>query len=120
MAETIAVRQNSRPTLKRVLRDFRNQDDPGAPVDITGYVIKFIVKPDVDVPDAQAFFDLPGVITTAVQGKFTLTLLEAHTALAPGNYPGEIRWWAGGITTVPPTDAIAIDYIVERAIDQVV
>lgn len=120
MAETIPVRQNSRPILKRILRDLRNQNDPTKALDITGYAIKFIVKPNVDVADSRAFFDLSATLSTPLIGEYTLTLLEAHTALAPGIYPGEIRWWSGGVTTQPPDDAIAINYTVERAIDQVV
>ena len=120
MAETISVRQNSRPIIKRILRDFRNQGGPTAALDITGFAIRFIVKPNVDVPDAQAFFDLAATLSDPTAGEYTLTLLEAHTALAPNSYPGEIRWWSGGVTTVPPTDAIQVNYVVQRAIDQVI
>ena len=40
----ISVRQNTRPIITRVLRDFRNESNPVAVVNITGYALKLSVK----------------------------------------------------------------------------
>lgn len=122
MAEkTITVRELSRPTVTlQLLQNFRDESATSAAVNITGYAFKLIVKRDLDDADARAYFDLAGTIVAAASGtvKFDLTL--EHTALPAGTYPAEVRWWADGDTTKPPSDAFSVDYVVERAVDSVV
>ena len=120
MAEQITVRRNTRPTLVRTLLDIRNQAAPGTVVDITGYAIKFIAKPDLDVVDSRAFFDLSATLSDPTNGEYKLDLVEEHTALAPGTYPAEIRWWVNGVTTEPPDDSIKVDFVVESEVNLVV
>lgn len=118
----IVVRQNTTATLLTFkLTTFRNEASPKTVVDITGYAFYLIVKPDADLADSRAFFDLAGSIVTAAEGTFRFTLTSAHTCLAPGTWPGEIRWFSGGApaTGTPPTDAWSVDYVVEQAIDNV-
>ena len=118
---TITVREGSAPgDLTFVLKDRRNEVDPLAEVDITGYAFKFIVKPTVDSDDDEAFFDLSGSIVTAADGEYKFTLNATHTFFLPGTYPGEIRWWSGGApsTAEPPTDSLSVDYVVEPKIRQ--
>jgi len=118
MADEIRVREMSRVVLRKVIPS--RDDSDGTPPNITGYAIKLIVKQDLELADSRAYFDLAGVIVDAANGEYTLTLTLEHTNLAPGTYPGEIRWWSDGVTTNPPTDSVAVDYVVERAVDSVV
>ena len=118
MTDTITVRQNSRPTITRVLRDFRNEDDPTARVNIAAYAFQFIVKKNVGDPDSRALFDLAATILGGgTDGRYQFALTMAHTGFAPGRYVGEIRWWTDGDMTKPPSDAVSVDYAVEAAID---
>lgn len=118
MTDTITVRQNSRPTITRVLRDFRNENAPTARVNIAAYAFKFIVKKNIGDPDSRALFDLAGTILGGgTDGRYQFVLTLSHTGLAPNRYPGEIRWWNDGDMTKPPTDAVSVDYAVEAAVD---
>jgi hypothetical protein len=119
MAEKLSVYFNTTPVITRVLLDVRNEDDPNAAVDITGYDFRFIVKQDMDLPDSEAWFDLAGAIVTAASGIYSFTLTVAHTCQAPGTWPGEIRWWATGYAAgKPPTDRVAIDYEIVDVVDK--
>lgn len=117
---TIKVRENSSPTFKSVLRDFRNQEDPAKAVDVTGYEIRLTVKPLLDSPDSEAFFDLVATLPDPTNGVFQFDLSPAHTALRPDTYVGEIRWWKTGtpVAGEPPTDAIEVIYTVFPAVDR--
>jgi len=117
MSETISVRYNSSPIITRVLRDFRNEVDPEAVVDITGYGFRFVVKRDLEDTDAEAWFDLAGSIVTAAEGIYRFTLTPVHTCQCPGTWPGEIRWWSGGyVAGTSPTDSVLIDYEVLESV----
>ena len=112
--KTITVRENTSFTLTLQLRTFRNESAPTAIQNIAGYAFRLVVKRDRDDADAIALVNLAGAIVTAASGTFSFTLTPAHTALASGTYPGEIRWWSSGTVTDPPTDAWTADYVVAR------
>ena len=116
----ISVRQNTRPIITRVLRDFRNESNPVAVVNITGYALKLSVKREITDSDSDAVFDLSASIVTAASGTYRFTLTPEHTFLPAGTYPGEIRWWTDGTATNPPHDALSVDFIIQTAVDQVV
>lgn len=117
--KVVTLREMSAPgdiTFK--LTDFRNEIDPDAKVDITGYAFKLVVKHNLDDPDTEVLFpELTGAIVTAADGTFKFTLTTAHTSMASGSYVGEIRWWATGAATGKrPTDAWSVDYVVQPAV----
>jgi len=116
----LSVRQNTRPTITRVMRDFRNESNPGAVVNITGYALKLSVKREITDADTDAIFDLSASIVTAASGTYRFTLTPEHTFLPAGVYPGEIRWWTDGTTTNPPHDALSVDFEIQASVDQVV
>lgn len=120
MAANIRVRQNTRPQQFFQLKDFRNPSDPNALIDITAYSFRLMVKRDLADADAQAFFDLAGVIAVALDGSVRFDLTAEHTAMPVGRYPGEIRWWSDAVETNPPTDAVRFSYIVEDPVDKIV
>lgn len=49
--------------------------------------------------------------------KLIASTASAHTALMPGTYPGQIRWWnsAPGAAE-PPDDTWSVDFIVQPAV----
>ena len=113
MADKLLVfRENSIPgDVTFALKDRRNEDDPRAVVDITGYVFKLIVKRNLEDADADAFFDLTGSIVSATDGTFKFVLTAAHTSFPPENYVGEIRWWTSAPgTEEPPLDSFSVSY----------
>ena len=116
----LSVRQNTRPTITRVMRDFRNESNPNAVVNITGYALKLSVKRAITDADSDAVFDLSASIVTAASGTYRFTLTPEHTFLPAGVYPGEIRWWTDGTTTNPPHDALSVDFEIQASVDQVV
>jgi hypothetical protein len=116
----LSVRQNTRPTITRVMRDFRNESNPNAVVNITGYALKLSVKRAITDADSDAVFDLSASIVTAASGTYRFTLTPEHTFLPTGVYPGEIRWWTDGTTTNPPHDALSVDFEIQTSVDQVV
>jgi hypothetical protein len=115
-SETITVRYNSSPVITRILRDSRNEVDPDAAVNITGYTIKLIVKQSAELADSRAWFDLAASIVTAADGSYRFTMTPEHTSIPAGSWPGEIRWWSGS-TDNPPTDATQILFVVEESLD---
>jgi len=116
--ETIKVRYNSAPTIKRVMKDARNEADPEAVLDISAYDIKLIVKQDVELPDSRAWFDVDASVTDGLNGEYEFALTAAQTCNCPGTWPGEIRWWAAGyVAGTPPTDAISVDFVIDDVVD---
>ena len=76
--ETIIVRENSSPLITKILKDFRNAVDPEKARDITGFEIRFIAKPTLDVSDAQAFFDEVATLSTPLEGEYQFQLSPKH------------------------------------------
>lgn len=108
MTLQITVRYNSWPT-----RKFQKLDDLGAVLNLTGYVIKLIVKPflsneDGVLPDSRAWVDVAATITRATSGKYEFNLTAAETALPAGRHPAEVRFWRPpDAPTTAPADALA-------------
>ncbi len=117
--DTITLVGMTTPVEKKILKDHRNEADPEAPLDITGYTIKLIVKNSVDDVDSRVLFELSATLVTPTSGVYSFTFTTKHTSLAPGVYPGELRWWTG-VTTVAATDAIPVDFEILSPIDTVV
>lgn len=118
--EVITVGEKTRPTIKKIWRDYRNEEDPTKALDITGYAFKLCVKRALTDPDSKAWFDLSGAIVTAASGIYKFDLTTEHTCIPPGTWPGEIRVWTDGTTTNPPHDRISLDFVVEKAVDETV
>lgn len=116
----IVVRQLSRPAVRFQLLNFRDPSDRAAPIDVTGYLFKLMVKNSLDLEDSRAFFDLSATIVTASKGLVQFQLTIAHTGLPEGIYPGEIRWYSDGVATNPPTDAVRVNFTVQPPVDNVV
>lgn len=115
--ETIRVVQGSSPVETLTLKDFRNQTDPEALVDVSAKTFKLIVKRNVDDIDASAFFDLTATLPGG-DGEYRLTFTAEHTSLVPNIYPGEIRIFN---TLTPssgqaPDDVRTVDYIVDARV----
>ena len=112
----IMVRENVGAVLTYELTTFRNEADPNAVVNITGYAFQLRVR-QTHIDDTGELvhtvkFDLAGTIVSATAGTFRFTLTPAHTALQPGTYAAEIVWWSTGTVTDVPTDAWSVDYVV--------
>lgn len=110
--KTIIVQQRIKTEVTYQLTTFRNEYDPFAVVDITGYTFKMLVKRDRADADSLAWIDITGSIVDAASGLFKFELAAPQTALPEGNWPGIIRWWSGS-TGLPPNDAWSLDYVVE-------
>ncbi len=107
------------PVEYKVLKDYRHEENPDDPLDITGYTIRLIVKNDKDLADSRAHFTLDATLEEPTRGLYKFTFTTKHTSLPAGIYPGEIRWWTGS-TSVPATDAIPCDFEIIEALDTVV
>lgn len=97
MSFRITVGYNSFAT-----RKFEKLDEYGDPVNLTGYIIKLIVKPfrgneDGMLPDSRAWLNYAATLITAASGTYKFALTPAETCLPPGTYPAEVRFW------LPPT-----------------
>lgn len=101
----IEVGENSLITL-----NYRLVDAFGDTVDITGDAFYLTVKRAITDADALAWVNFAGVIVTAAEGKFKFDLTPAHTALPPGDWPAELRWWSSGTITEPPEWRRAVTY----------
>jgi hypothetical protein len=110
--KTIKVQQRTKLTIQFQLTTFRDEYDPFAVVDITGYTFKLLVKRDPGDADSLAWVNLTGTIEDATSGLFSFELSAAATSLAPGTWPGILRWWDGSVL-LPPVDAWSVDYTVE-------
>lgn len=121
-SDTIQVMRRTSPLLTRQMLTFRDDTNPTNPADITGWLIKLMVKSSFVMPglnpfllsDQSAFFDLPATLLTPTSGVYQFQLVSAHTVMPAGIYPGVIRWWMDGISTDVPDDAIFINYIVSE------
>lgn len=93
MSFRLTVGYNSRPT-----RKFEKLDEYGDPVNLTGYIIKLIVKPyrgndDGMLPDSRAWLNFAGTLISATAGTYKFDLTPAETCLPAGIWPAEIRFW---------------------------
>lgn len=116
-SRTIYVTEYSQPTRTFLVTnaDLGSELDPGTAADLTGYACKLVVRQnDVDLEDA-VLFSLAGTVT-AVDSTVSFALTAEHTALPAGSYPAEIRLWASGTTTEPPSESWPCSYIVSQAV----
>jgi hypothetical protein len=116
-SDEIRVVRNTRPTVYRILRKFRDERNPQNAVDITDYTIKLIVKNRLSELDAQAHFDLAAVLEDEAAGVYSFVFTTVHTCLPAGRYPGQIRWWSDPSPAGPPDDAIDVDFVVDDSVE---
>lgn len=110
------------------LLTFWDQINPTNPADVTGWLIKLIVKPfrffvdrsavrTSEVTDAEAYFDLAADVTVApTNGEYTFHFTTIHTCLPAGTYPGQIRWWTAGVQVDSPDNGFPVSYVVTDSI----
>lgn len=109
---------------KLQLLTYWDQTNPSAPQDVTGWLIKLIVKPfryfvdrsgvlKSEVTDAEAYFDLAADVSVApLNGVYTFHFTTVHTCLPVGTYPAQIRWWTGGVLTDSPDNGFSTAFVV--------
>ena len=109
MSFRITVGYNTKPT-----RKFQKRDALGSAVDLTGYVISITVKPflsneDGKLPDARAWIQsYAAELIEETLGRYQFVFGAQHTALPPGIWPAEIRFWAPpDAPETAPTDGLA-------------
>lgn len=76
----------------------------GSAFDLTGYTIKFIVKPSVSVGDAAASINVAVVVSAPATGIGTLSLTHANTDITPGCYVCEFKLYDSGGTYIKTLD----------------
>lgn len=117
--ESITLVGMTLPAEYKVLKDYRNEEAPDEPIDITGYTIRLIVKMDKDLADSRAAFTLDATLEEPTRGLYKFQFTTKHTSLPAGVYPGEIRWWSGS-TSIAADDAIPCDFEIIESMDTVV
>jgi len=111
------VVRNTRPAEIRIIKNTRDESQKDAPLDITGYTIKLMVKNALGDADDEAIFDLEATIVDGPAGKFQLQFTTEHTCLARATYPADLRLWSG-TQTGPPDDAIPVGFVVIESVEK--
>ena len=106
------------------LLTYWDQTNPSNPQDVTGWLIKLMVKPfryfvdrsgrrTSEVTDAEAYFDLAAdVSVNPTNGEYTFHFTTVHTCLPVGTYPAQIRWWTSGVQTDSPDNGFGAAFVV--------
>ena len=114
----ITVGWNSNPQVTRIMRNFRDERYSGNAVSISGWTIKLIVKRLPTDSDDNALFDLTAQIVSPSTGTYRYNFTPDHTAIQPGTYFAEERWWTSYAANKAPTDRRTESFVVQEPVQR--